>query len=248
MTALTFPGMTVPRSWRACAAALVACAALVLCSSLALADGDPASDYLATQDVFVPLAPVAPSQRSQDTVAKLIDVSQRAGYGYKIAVIVNREDLGAITELFGRPQQYARFLYAEIKPIVDGAPHGTLLIVMQRGFGIIGAERTRAAHAALARLRIPPSATPTQLTYAAANALYAIAKANGHPLPHVTAGARAAADSNTAARSDGSGHAKRWILTGCLLVLLLGGTLLAIGLRAKHSGRELPAADRSRES
>jgi hypothetical protein len=250
MTGLTFRRMTPRRSWRACAAALAACAALALCASPALADGDPASDYLVTQDVFVPLAPVAPSQRSQDALSKLVDVARHAGYGYKVAVIVNEEDLGAITELFGRPQQYARFLYAEIKPIVDGEPHGTLLIVMQRGFGLVGAEGTGAARAALARLAIPPRATPTQLTYAAASALHAIAQANGHPLPQVSVGSRAGAGSNGAARSNRSGHAERWILIGCLLVALLGGALIALGLRTQHAeraGRELPrAVDRSR--
>lgn len=240
MTALTFRRMTARRSWHAGVAALAAWVALALCASPALADGDPASDYLVAQNVFVPLAPVAPSQRSQDALSRLVDVARHAGYGYKIAVIVNREDLGAITELFGRPQQYARFLYAEIKPFVDAAPHGTLLIVMQRGFGVVGPGGTRAARAALARLPIPAHATPTQLTYAAASALHAIAEAEGHPLPHVTV------SSSGAGRSGGGGHGERWILIGCVLVLLLGGTLVAMGLRAKRAERELPGIDPSR--
>jgi hypothetical protein len=224
--------MIPSRSWSAAVALLAVSLSLALCTPAAFADGDPASDFLATQSVFYPGVPATPSKTSLATLAKLIGVSARSGYGYKVAIIAYKQDLGAITEFFDQPKLYARFLYAEIQPIITGMPRGSLLIVMQRGFGIIGAGRTPAAQAALAKLAIPAHASPTQLTQAATDALYAIAAANGHPLAHI-------APVTTAARhrkaNDGSA-----IAIVAIVLALLAGVLVALRLRARHARADAP--------
>jgi hypothetical protein len=201
---------------------VVVCA-VAAAAPAAHADGDPASDYLTSLNAFLPFGPPpnSPDKKTAATLDKLLTESQLHGHGYKVAVIRNTLDLGSITVLFGQPQHYATFLYSEIKPFIDGLPHGTLVIVMQKGFGLVGADATAAGRAAAARVRIPANASATQLTQAAIDGVYAIARANGHPLAHVSASVR------------GPSHTKRWIVVGAIVVLLVAGTLIAMGLRTK---------------
>ena len=195
----------------------------------ALADGDPASDYLPSVNAFVPFGPPpnAPDKKTVATLNKLLTESQLHGHGYKVAVIRSAFDLGSITVLLGQPQRYATFLYNEIKPFVDGMRRGTLMIVMQKGFGLVGADATPAGRAAAAKVHIPAKASATQLTQAAIDGVYAVAQANGHPLAHVTASV------------PGRSHTTRWILVGLIVLRLIGGTLIAMGLRTRVPASEL---------
>jgi hypothetical protein len=105
------------------------CAA-ILQPQAALADGDPASDYFPTVDIFVPMNP-PPAANLQKDLDNLVFAAKRRGYTVKIAVIGSRTDLGAVPQLFGHPQTYAKFLGAEIRTFYTGR----LLIVMPQGIG-----------------------------------------------------------------------------------------------------------------
>jgi hypothetical protein len=96
----------------------------------ARADGDPASDVLYFQDVYLPYTkPSADAAASlQAAVAKAND----AGYRIKVAVIAAPLDLGAIPSLFNKASLYARFLGTELSSFY----RNRLLIVMPAGFGI----------------------------------------------------------------------------------------------------------------
>ncbi len=92
----------------AVAAALAALAA----AGTATADGDPASDFLIQQDVFLPYPPPSPAaEHALDAAVRSVSAK---GDRVKVAVIASRQDLGAVPSLFGHPQQYASFLAAEI--------------------------------------------------------------------------------------------------------------------------------------
>ncbi len=96
----------------------------------ALADGDPASDYFPTVDIFVPLDRPAATNLQKD-LDNLVFAAKRRGYVVKVAVIGSRTDLGAVSQLFGKPGTYAKFLGAEIRTFYTGR----LLIVMPQGIG-----------------------------------------------------------------------------------------------------------------
>jgi hypothetical protein len=95
----------------------------------AAADGDPASDVLYFQDVYVPYT--RPSKVATDDLFRSVQAARSQRYAIKVAVIASRVDLGAVPSLFGRPQPYAEFLGQELKSFYTGP----LLIVMRAGLG-----------------------------------------------------------------------------------------------------------------
>jgi hypothetical protein len=152
---------------------------LVLALALAgnaLADGDPASDVLYLQDVFLPYK--APSRAAADALRAAVTKANESGYRIKVAVIGSRFDLGTATALIGKPKQYARFLGAEVQFFY----HGHLLVVMPNGFGTFyGPNSTAAADRLLAGLKAPGS-KPDDLAGAAAGAVSLLtAKDTGRP-------------------------------------------------------------------
>jgi hypothetical protein len=146
-------------------ALLAMLAAAGVAAPLARADGDPASDYLYTQQVFIPFdikVPVAAQGNLHRTVAG----ANRAGYAIRVAIIGSAYDLGAVPSLWKKPQTYARFLGEELVFLYKQR----LLIVMPNGFGFfwkghdvsqeyatlskipIGRDLVGAAHAAIVKL------------------------------------------------------------------------------------------------
>jgi hypothetical protein len=106
------------------------------CATTARADGDPASDVLYVQDVFVPY----PSP-SADTVATLETVVKQAnagGFRLKVAVLASQTDMGTARSLFNRPGDYAKFLGYELSYNYEGV----LLVVMPAGFGVYKKDAT----------------------------------------------------------------------------------------------------------
>src|ERR1700742_343642 len=97
----------------------------------ALADGDPASDVLAEQNVFIPADGSIPA-RDQAQLEAIVRASQRSGYPVRVAMIASRRALGSITHLWRAPAAYAGFLGREL-PLVY---HGALLVVMPNGYGV----------------------------------------------------------------------------------------------------------------
>jgi len=100
----------------------------------ALGDADPASDVLLAQNAFFPYQPPV-SRALERSMENVLGAAARAGLPLKVAVIGTREDLGAVPNFFGHPQQYAQFLDKEIS-FNDRPP---LLVVMPAGFGVVAA-------------------------------------------------------------------------------------------------------------
>ena len=115
---------------RATVAALVAVALAAGQVSIARADGDPASDYLLANQVFVTSTSgsLSPSQRQ---LLKLVKAANAAGFQIRVAVIPGPLELGSVTALWRKPRTYASFLGEELSL----AYHQRLLVVMPNGFG-----------------------------------------------------------------------------------------------------------------
>ena len=111
---------------------LVCLAALALGGSVpaALADGDPGSDVLVYQSLFVE-ADAGVSVSQQAHLGALLSEAARAGFPIRVAIVASRFDLGSVTELWGKPRSYARFLGLELSL----AYRGRLLVVMPDGLG-----------------------------------------------------------------------------------------------------------------
>src|ERR1700759_3639466 len=116
---------------RVIAAAIVLALGWGWLAASARADGDPASDVLATQSLFLPQDAGIPADR-QAQLQRLLQEAARRGFPVRLAVIASPVDLGAITELWGQPAAYADFLGQELSLVY----RGMLLVVMPNGYGI----------------------------------------------------------------------------------------------------------------
>jgi hypothetical protein len=158
--------------------AAVLAALLLLCApAVARANGDPASDYLLVQSVFLPFnAKVDP-----DVTASLSDTIREAdnsGFQIKVAVIGTRDDLGTAFSLYNKAQKYAEFLGLEL----SFQYRGRLLVVMPKGFGysIEGRPGRRGIEVVK---RLPgPGKDATKQVEAATQAVRKLAAASGHVL------------------------------------------------------------------
>jgi hypothetical protein len=141
-------------------------------AATARADGDPASDILYFQDVYLPFP-----KPSDDTPAKLqatVNAANKAGFRIKVAVIATPQDLGSIPSLFGKPQVYAQFLGVELGSFYKAR----LLVVMPSGFGVYrGGKAVTAETRALAGLETGQSAS--EITAAASTAVGRLRRAVG---------------------------------------------------------------------
>jgi cytochrome oxidase Cu insertion factor (SCO1/SenC/PrrC family)/thiol-disulfide isomerase/thioredoxin len=97
---------------------------------LAQADGDPGSDVLVYQDLFVgSTAGVSVAQQAR--FGDLLKSADRSRFPIRVAIIANRADLGSVTALWRKPQAYARFLGLELSL----GYKQRLLVVMPNGLG-----------------------------------------------------------------------------------------------------------------
>lgn len=134
-------------------AALALLAALAFCG-VARADGDPASDYLYQEKLFLPYDVSVPAAK-QRQLASTIEGVNRAGFPIRVAVIGSTYDLGAVPSLWRKPGTYARFLGTELAFVYKRR----LLIVMPNGFGFYYSGRPVAHENALLQdIRIAPGA------------------------------------------------------------------------------------------
>ena len=116
---------------RRLAAGLAAAAAVVAFGvAPARADGDPASDVLLVDNVFLTYS-VNVSAPAKSALAQTVARLNARGFRVKVAVIADPADLGAVPSLFGKPQIYAKFLGTEISFQYTNR----LLVVMPNGFG-----------------------------------------------------------------------------------------------------------------
>ena len=171
-----------------CLAAVLVC--LGAMTSRAQADGDPASDVLAAQAVFIPQdGAVPPAQQAQ--LAQLVGAATRSGVPLRAALIATRSDLGSVTALWRQPSAYARFLAQELSQVF----HGTLLVVMPNGFGVARVGTGPAA----ALSAVPTPGSGTGLGGAAIEAVQRLAAVAGHRLrtPHGATSGQASTHSAT---------------------------------------------------
>jgi len=200
------------------AAALAATAA-----GTARADGDPASDVLLSDNVFLSYqSPYGSAEgRALEALAKEAKQQQ---FPMRVAVITQLAAMGSVGGLYGKAQRYADFLASEITFVY----RGTLVVAMNGkpgGFGVHGPGATPAARRALARMKLPSSSvTAAELARLAAVAMQRVAAASGH---------RLSAPSVTATKTKTSTHLLRLFLIAALALAALGvgATLLARWLR-----------------
>jgi hypothetical protein len=147
-------------------------AVIALAPGRAQADGDPASDVLATQPLFLP-QDGGLTVRQEAELGALVSAARADRYPLRVALIASPTDLGSVTELWRQPENYAHFLGQELSLVY----RGTLLVVMPDGFGLYGrgASTERAALAGLA-------GAPGGLGARAIAAVQHLAAAAGHPL------------------------------------------------------------------
>lgn len=167
------------------AALLAALAAALVAVPAAQANGDPASDGLITQQVFLPFeAPI--SKSAADELTKTVAAANKQGYTIRVAVIAFTGDLGTAVSLWGHPQDYSKFLGSELV----FAYSNRLLVAMPAGFGFYrGKEPVAKEVRVLAKL--PPGKTPTALTESTTQAVRALAAANGVVPPKFSSGSTA---------------------------------------------------------
>jgi hypothetical protein len=186
-------------------------------AAAARADGDPASDVLATQSLFLPQdAGIPVAQQSQLT--GLLQASASSGYPIRVAIIATKADLGSVTELWRKPQTYARFLGQELSLLY----RGPLLVVMPDGYGFyMQAGQFPAGESTVAELRKPVGGA--ELGTAALTAVERLAAASGYSVPIPPA---------TATKSGGGG-----IGTIPLIALVIGAALVMLAWTASLRAR-----------
>ncbi len=188
-----------------------------LSAGIARADGDPASDVLLSQDVFVPYSGM--SATVERRLFALCAAAAQAGYPLKIALIASRSDLGVVPALFNRPQAYARFLSAELGSVV----REPVLVVMPAGLGL--ATQGRAMHAAPLPTTHVAAGGSDALATAALDAVPRLAAAAGHPVSTAAAAAAPAAGA--------SAGTVRHALIALLVLGLLSGAAISAAFVAR---------------
>ena len=179
----------------------------------ARADGDPASDVLATQTLFLPQdAGLTPRQQAQLTA--LLTAAERSGFRIRVALIASPTDLGSITELWRQPQSYAHFLGQELSLLY----RGPLLVLMPNGFGLYGVGGVPVRQTALHDLAAPQGS----MGPAAVAAIRHLAAAAGQPLPLPRETGPAAA---------GSSDPVPWIVFAVGLLLIAAAWSVSVRIR-----------------
>lgn len=193
---------------------LLCVAGLLLAGSVpagsALADGDPASDVLATQTLFLPWDANLPTSE-QAQLQGVLDSAADYGFPIRVAVIASATDLGSVTALWRLPQEYASFLGKELSLVYKGP----LLVVMPNGFGLHGFTPPPAQlSSALSGMSAPTNGA--QLGQVTIAAIQRLAAASGHPLPSTSVSVRLAPGG-----SGGSIAAIDWIVFALGAVAIL---------------------------
>jgi hypothetical protein len=201
---------------------LLACAlAAGLGTSSAKADGDPASDYLVSQPVFLGYDAKVPPAAQRKLLAAVASAT-RNGYPIKVALIWSSYDLGSVPELFRKPKTYARFLDAEDSKCWWGGSCGSgrfktttrLVVVMPNGLGFAQWKHSPASgYRALAGIKV--TRTPAGLADAATTAVVKLADAAG-----VKVSTRGGPTTPTSLGGGGTNRLE--IITAVVVALLLG--------------------------
>jgi hypothetical protein len=185
----------------------------------ALADGDPASDYLITQPMFVPFGNHTTTKKASELDRLLLDAGKK-GFPLKVAVIASPYDLGSIPGLFRQPQRYADFLGQEDYYFFKDQ----LLVVMPNGYGLYKAKTGVPAgdKTVIAKLPAPDTTNGDLLIGSAERAVQALAKRRG-----LTVSASGVSTKSTTS-SD------RWKIAVGVLVLAFLALLVRLFIRGRR--------------
>lgn len=201
-----------------------------LVPAAARGDGDPASDVLVSQSLFMPYDTYVSSAR-QAQLEGLLRSAQRSGMPIRVAMIPSEYDLGSVGVLWRNPRTYARFLGIELSLTYTGR----LLVAMPGGFGINWPHHsTAAAYKALGS--VPIGAGGAGLVGATELAIHRLAAAAGVRLSSAAAAPRASSSARSSASSsssDSSASGTIVLVIGVLLALALlaGGGVLVLRRR-----------------
>lgn len=199
--------------------ALTAALLCVLCAS-AFADGDPASDVLLDNQVFVALLSGS-MPPAQVQLSNVVATANKARFPIRVAVISSEYDLGSVSALWKKPQTYAHFLGIELSL----AYKGLLLVVMPNGFGVNWpGHSSAAASAALAHLKVPSGELGA--VNGAQVAVRKLASAAGVSL------SSSASKPSTAVRSHSMAHAKGPGISAVTVILIIAAAALLVALGA----------------
>jgi MYXO-CTERM domain-containing protein len=171
-----------------------------LSASPARADGDPASDFLLTYQVFYPYYSNTPKDSLTKLKETVADANKR-GYRIRVAVITSPYDLGSVSALWEKPKAYAGFLAEELAFVY----RGRLLIVSPKGYGYNeGTRRVGTTYVvnpspkALALVRTVPIGKGTDgLLKTADRAVRVLAAKDGVKLPAVSGSTGSGSGSDT---------------------------------------------------
>jgi hypothetical protein len=141
----------------------------------ARADGDPASDVLQLTPLYTPL-----SQRVSRPVLEhlqgTIQAANAAGFKIRVALILDRTDLGAVPQLFGHPDAYVDLLAAEL----HFAWKGGVVAVQPAGVGVRNVTPLAAAERLVSHIQVATPASSDNLARAATTAVQELAAAAGY--------------------------------------------------------------------
>jgi hypothetical protein len=169
---------------------------------VALANGDPASDYLLTQSVFLPFTTKV-DQNEVTRLSNLLRDAEQKKFRIRVAVILSPTDLGTAFSLFGNPEKYAQFLGLELAFVY----RDRLLVVMPNGYGYaVKGDPDPKASAVLKKLPAPGRSTTKEVD-AAIVAVQRLAAREGHRLAAPKVGDSAGRDRLTIAAAATAGIA-----------------------------------------
>jgi hypothetical protein len=156
-------------------AALFVVAAVLSFPAAASANGDPASDYLLAQDVFLPFnAKIDPG--TVERLQEVIKGAGKAGFKIKVALILTRYDLGTAFSLYRQPQRYAEFLGLELSFVY----RDRLLVVMPNGYGFSVNGEPEPRFGRVLKTLPPPGLDATKEANAATGAVRRLASSAGY--------------------------------------------------------------------
>jgi hypothetical protein len=207
-------------------ALVLALAALGVAAASAPADGDPASDTLLIQQLYTPVAQkISAPVLSQLT--STITSANTAGFKIRVALILDKTDLGSVPQLFGHPVQYVHLLASEL---VYGWKGG-VIAVQPAGIGVRNVTPLAKAQALVDTIAVAKPATADSLAEAATTAVRKLAAQDGKTLPADTTTTTA-----TASSSGGGSSVWTWVeIAVPIAVLLAAGGVIAVRLRARRA-------------
>jgi hypothetical protein len=193
---------------------LLAALAVATAPSSALADGDPASDVLISNTLYTPVAQkISPPVLQQ--LQRTIEQANAGGFKVRVALILDRTDLGAVPQLFGHPVKYVKLLSGELYYVWKGA----IVAVQPSGIGVQNIKPLAPAQAVADTIVITNPSTADGLAQAANETIRKLASEDGK-VTFTADGTAGASTSSSSTFTAGN------ILTGVLVVVLI---LLFVG-------------------